>query len=97
MAPGISGLSYLAMMACDIAAFLLLLEWLVHLLPGAGLNPLRRSLFLMLYPLLKFSDRFLSFKWPGGGTRGLLAALILVLISRYGLPWLVLFSFSLRG
>ena len=97
MASGIAGLAYLGIMVCDIMAFLLVLEWLAHLMPGAGLNPIRRSLFLMLYPLLKLSDRFLSFKWPGGGTRGLFAALLLALISHYGLPWIVLFSFSLRG
>jgi hypothetical protein len=90
-------LAYLLLLLCDLGAFLLILEWLVHLLPGAGLNPMRRVLFRISFPFLRWSDRYCVMKWGSFHSRGLLLAVFLVAIGRYGIPWLVLFSFSLRG
>ena len=93
----IADLAYGIDLACDVVAFFLALEWLVHLLPGAGLNPVRRALFLTVFPFLKFSDRFFTIKNGSFNARGLLTAFLLILIARYGASLLVLFSYSMRG
>ena len=97
MAYFIADLAYLLALLCDFGAFLLVLEWLVHLLPGAGLNPVRRALFQLSYPLLKWNERFLVPRWGSFNSRGLLTAFLLLVISRYGVPLIVLYSYSLRG
>lgn len=93
----LSLLAYLLTILLDLAALLLILEWLVHLLPGAGLNFARRGLFLATYPLLKWSDGFFSVRWGFFNSRGFFTAVLLSLLSRYGIPWLVLLSYSLRS
>ena len=93
----IADISNLLVLFCNLAAYLLICEWLLHVLPGAGLNFARRALFKASFPLLKLSDGFLTLKWRSFNSRGLLMAVLLLLISRYGVPWLVLFSYSLRG
>ncbi len=93
----IADLGYGLALLCNAAALFLTLEWLVHLLPGAGLNPVRRTLFLISFPFLKFSDRFFTIKNGSFNARGLLTAFLLILIARYGASLLVLFSYSLRG
>jgi uncharacterized protein YggT (Ycf19 family) len=93
----IADLAYLLAILCDLGAVLLIVEWLVHVLPGAWLNPIRRGLFKLCFPLLKLSDQFLPFRWDSFNARGLLTAFLLLAISRCGIPWLVVFSYSLRG
>lgn len=93
----IADLAYFFALLCDLCAFLLIVEWLVHVLPGAWLNPVRRGLFEVSFPLLKWSDRFLSFRLDSFNARGLLTALLLLVISFCGVPWLVVFSYSMRG
>lgn len=93
----ISNLAYLLALLCDLGAFLLILEWLVHVLPGAWLNPARKALFEISFPLLKWSDKFLSFKMDSFNARGLLTAVLLLAISFCGLPWVVVLSYSMRG
>lgn len=97
MAYLIADIAYLLSLLCDLGAFLLIVEWIVHVLPGAWLNPVRRGLFEISFPVLKWSDRFLSFQLDSFNSRGLLTALLLLIISCYGVPWLVVFSYSLRG
>jgi hypothetical protein len=97
MAYMLADIAYLTAVLCNLAALLLLLEWLAHFLPGVGLNPIRRMLFLVTFPMIRFSDRFFPIKWGGFNSRGLLMALFLIMISRYGVPWLVLLSYSIRG
>jgi len=89
--------AYLLSAFLDLAALLLILEWLLHLVPGAGLNFARRGLFLATYPFLKWSDGFFSLKWGSFNSRGFFMAVLLLLLSRYGIPWLVLLSYSMRG
>ena len=93
----IADLAYLVALFCNLGALFLALEWLAHALPGAWLNPLRRNLFGITFPILKFSDRFLSFRLDSFDSRGLLAALLLLAIGHYGVPWLVMYGFSVRG
>lgn len=93
----IADISYLLALFCNLAAYLLILEWFVHVLPGAGLNFARRALFNASFPLLKLSDRFFALKWGFFNSRGLLTAVLLLLVSRYAVPWLVFFSYSIRG
>ncbi|HEY5037475.1 MAG TPA: hypothetical protein VIJ93_00225, partial [bacterium] len=81
----------------DVMALLLIVEWLSHLAPGAVLNPIRRVLFRLCLPFLKWSDHFFSVQSPFFNSRGLLTALLLIAIGRYGVPWLILLSYSLRG
>ncbi len=97
MAYLLANLAYLLSLLSDLTAFLLIMEWLVHVLPGAWLNPVRRGLFEIIFPLLKFSDRFLSFRLDSFNARGLLTAVLLLAVNWFGIPWLVVFSYSLRG
>jgi hypothetical protein len=97
MSYAVSDLSYLLALCFNLAAYLLILEWFIHALPGAGLNFARRALFKASFPLLKLSDRFFDLKWGFFNSRGLLLAVLLLLVSRYGVPWLVFFGFSMRG
>jgi hypothetical protein len=80
----------------DLAALLLVLEWLAHLFPGAWPNFARRALFNAVFPLLKWNEHFLSIKWGPFHSRGLLLAVFLLAVSYLGVPWLVLLSYSLR-
>jgi hypothetical protein len=97
MAELIADLAYLLAILCNLGAFLLVLEWLVHLVPGAELNPIRRGLFRVSFPLLQLSDRYFAIKWGALNTRGLILAALFLIVGRYGVPCLVFFSFSLRG
>lgn len=97
MAYLISNLAYVLAVICDLGALLLILEWLAHVLPWARLNPVRKRLFEFSFPLLKWSDRFLSFQMDSFNARGLLTAVLLLVISFCGLPWLVILSYSMRG
>lgn len=97
MAYLISNLAYLLALICDLGAFLLILDWSVHALPGAWLNPARKGLFELSFPLLKWGGRFLSFRLDSFNARGLLTAVLLLVISFCGLPWLVVLSYSLRS
>jgi hypothetical protein len=97
MAYLIADLGYALALACNLVALFLALEWLAHLIPGAWLNPVRRMLFLVSLPFLKFSDRFFTIKSGSFNARGLLTAFLLMLVARYGTPLLVLLSFSMRG
>ena len=93
----LAGTAYLLALLLNLAAFLLFAEWLVHSLPGAGMNGIRRFLFQAAFPLLKWSDDFLSVKSPLFNSRGLLTGFLLLIIDRCALPWLVILSYSLRG
>jgi uncharacterized protein YggT (Ycf19 family) len=93
----VADIAYLGIVLCDLGALLLALEWLTHFLPGETLNPLRRVLFRITFPFLKFGDQFFPTKWGKFNSRGLIMAVFLIVISRYGMPWLVLLSFSMRG
>src|SRR5579859_6600684 len=97
MGQALSLLAYLLTALLDLAALLLILEWFFHLVPGAGLNFIRRTLFQATYPLIQFSDRFFSIRWGSFHSRGFFMALLLLLLSRYGIPWLVLLSYPLRN
>ena len=97
MAYLIADLAYLLAILCDLGAFLLVLEWLIHVLPGAGLNPIRRGLFRLSLPFLQWCDRCFIVKWGSFNSRGLILAALFLIVARYGVPWLVLLSFSLRG
>ena len=78
-------------------AFVLILEWLFYLMPGGQLNGIRKELFNITFPLLSWSERFFSVRWGGFNSRGLLTAALFWLVSYFGLPWLALYSYSLRG
>lgn len=97
MAYLISNLAYLLTLICGLGAFLLVLEWLVHTLPGAWLNPVRKGLFEISFPLLKWSDRFFSFRLDSFNARGLLTAIFLLAVGFCGVPWLVILSYSMRS
>ncbi len=89
--------AYLTTLLLNLAAFVLLVEWLLHAVRGPALNGFRRLFFLVSYPLLKWSDGFLSIRWGSFNSRGLLTAILFLAVSRYGIPWLVLLAYSLRG
>jgi hypothetical protein len=89
-------LAYLLAVVCYVGAFLLFAEWLVHLWPGPAMNYARRILFQLSFPLLKFSDLFFSLKGKYFNSRGLLTALALIAFCRFGVPWLVILSYSLK-
>lgn len=87
------GLSFL----CNLGAFVLILEWLTHTLPGAWLNPVRKGLFELAFPFLRWSDRFFTFRMDSFNARGLLMAILFLAVSFCGIPWLVVLSYSVRG
>ncbi|SRR5260221_11406658 len=97
MAYLIADMGYLLVVLCDFGALLLILEYLVHLLPGAGLNSARRTLFHLSSHLLKWNEHLLGSKWGSFNSRGLLTAFFLLIISRYVASLIVLYSYSLRG
>ncbi len=97
MAYLIADLAYFLAILCNLGTFLLMLEWLVHLLPGAGLNPIRRGLFRASFPFLQWCDRYFAVKWGSFNSRGLLLAFLFFVLGRYGVPCLILFSFSFRN
>jgi hypothetical protein len=88
--------SYLLAFLLDVAGILLIAEWMLHGTPGVALNPLRRAFFQICFPLLNFSERYFSFQLGRFQTRGLLTALLFFIISHFGVPWLVYFSYTLR-
>ncbi|MGH7739329.1 MAG: hypothetical protein ACREL1_04210 [bacterium] len=79
-----------------LAVLLIALEWAFHFLPGVGLHPVRRFLFNAVFPFSKLGDRLglrgQNYNW----TPGVMIVLIL-LVSRLGLPWIAYFGFSIRG
>lgn len=89
--------AYFLLGLCYFGALLLVLEWLVHSLPGAWLNFARRALFKISFPFLSWSDRYMAFETRTFRARGLLTAMLLIVIGKYGVPWLILVSFSLRS
>jgi hypothetical protein len=93
----IRDLAYLLGLLCDLAAFLLVLEWAIHHLPGPGLNFLRRGLFNLLFPFLEWGEKIFPFQWNGFKVRGLLLAALFWVMGACGVPWLVLLGFSLRS
>ncbi|HXL73101.1 MAG TPA: hypothetical protein VN963_05685 [bacterium] len=97
MASFLSDFAYLLMVLLDLMALFLILEWFFYFMPGAPLNGIRKVFFYLTYPLLGWSDRFFSIRLGLFNSRGLLTALLLLVIGYLGMPWLILFSYSLRG
>lgn len=93
----ISILAYLLMFVLNVAALLLILEWLVHLLPGSGWNRARRFFFQLSYPFFRYGTDYFPFRLGNLEFRGLLIAFFLLALSRFGMPWLVLLGYNLRG
>lgn len=88
---------YLLSFGTYVIVFLLALEWLVHTLPGAGLNPLRKMLFQVAYPILRTSDRHFPLSFGNWNARGLLAAVVLWVLAKGSIPWVVWAGFALKG
>jgi hypothetical protein len=97
MASLLSYFTYFLMVLLDGAVLLLVLEWFFYFLPSASLNWIRKVLFYTTYPLLKWSDRFFSIHSGFFNSRGLFTAILLWGVSYLAVPWLILFSYSLRG
>lgn len=88
---------YLLSLGAYAVVFLLSLEWLVHSLPGAGLNPLRRTLFQVAYPILRTSDRYFPLSFGNWNARGLLVAVVLWVLAKGLIPWVVWAGYTLKG
>ncbi len=88
--------AYALTILLHLMALLIGFEWVGHQIPGAGLNPARKFLFKTTYPFLKLGAllglRRTAFDWTPG-----VMIVLLLLVSRLGLPWVVWFGFSLRG
>lgn len=97
MAAILSDFAYLLMVLLDLIALFLILEWIFYFLPGASLNGIRKVFFRTTYPLLGWSDRFFSIRLGLFNARGLFTALLLWGVGDFGVPWLVLLSYSLRS
>jgi hypothetical protein len=93
----VSDFAYFLTALLDLLSLLLVLEWIFYFLPGGFLNGIRKVLFYITYPLLGWSDRFLSIRLGLFNSRGLFTALLLWEVSYLGMPWLIIFSYSLRG
>ena len=97
MASILSDFFYLLTLLLDLAALVLVLEWILYFAPGASLNRVRKLVFNLTFPLLSWSERFFSIRLGSFNSRGLLTAVLLLAVSYLGLPWLILYSYSLRG
>ena len=93
----IRSFGYFLTLGCYAVIFLLVLEWLVHNLPGAGLNPLRRALFHAAFPVLRSGDRYFPLALGNWSARGLLAAVVLWIVAKGLIPWVVWAGFALKG
>lgn len=81
----------------DGLALLLAFDWLLKIMPGAGLNSARRFLFRACFPVLKWGGRLFFRGALSPETGGLWLAVLLAVVSRFGVPWLILLGYSLRG
>jgi len=93
----LSDFFYLLTLLLDLTALVLVLEWVLYFVPGAPLNGARKLVFNLTFPLLSWSERFFSIRLGSFNSRGLLTAVLLLAVSCLGLPWLILYSYSLRG
>jgi len=88
---------YLLVVLLDLIGLILVLECFFYFVPIASLNWARKVFFYLTFPVLSWSDRFFSVRMGLFNSRGLLTALLLWSISYFGMPWLILLSYSLRG
>jgi hypothetical protein len=88
--------AYALTLLLHLAALLIGLAWISHQMPGAGFNPARKFLFKTTYPFSKLGTllglRRAAFDWTPG-----VMIVLLLLVSRLGLPWIAWIGFSLRG
>lgn len=93
----VADLAYVLTFLLYLGALVLVLEWFFHLLPGPAFNSIRRNLFVITNPFIKGSDPVFLWKIGPVGLRGLWMALLFWIIARFGIPWLVLLSYTLRS
>lgn len=93
----IRSLGYLLDLGASVLILLLVLEWLVHTIPGASLNPLRRSLFRMTFPFQKLSDSLLPTAIGPMTVRGLWMAFGFWALTKGLVPWVIWAGFALKG
>jgi len=92
-----SVISFLFVFFCYGFAIVLMMDWFFHALPGGLLNPLRRFFFYLGSSFLETSRGWFSFQWKGIDSRGLGLAFALWMVGRFGVPWLVIWCFTLKG
>jgi len=97
MASIFSNLIYVFSALLRFTVLVLVLEWIFFFLPAVKFNGIRRVLFKISSFLLSWTSDFFSIQYGAFRFRGLLFAFLLWMASFYGVPWLVLFSYSLRG
>jgi len=79
-----------------MTAFVALVTYgMLQLLPGAAGNSLRRSLFAFCRPMLSLADRIAPVRIGALDFTPFLAALVILVLFRYALPWLFLAGLSL--
>jgi hypothetical protein len=93
----IANLAYFLAIGLDLMALILILEWLFHLVPGWQLNNIRRFFFGLSLPLLKLGEAYFPLRIGSFDFTAFFMAVLLLAVSCFGIPWLVLLSFSLRG
>ncbi len=92
-----NAIAFFLVLLCYGYSLILMMEWLIHALPGSFLNPIRRFFFYLGFPLLKIGRGWFSLQWHGFDSRGLGLAFALWMIGRFGVPWLVIWGFTLKG
>jgi uncharacterized protein YggT (Ycf19 family) len=80
-----------------VVALLFLAHGLLQLVPGTFGNSARRYLFNTCYPWIRTAERILPVRFGNVDLTAFLAAAILLALCRFGIPWLVLFGFALKG
>src|ERR1700679_3596125 len=93
----LSDFAYLLTALLNLTALLLILEWFFYFMPGASFNGVRKIFFYLTYPLLGWSDCFFSVRLGLFNSRGLFTALLMWGVGYLGVPWLILFSYSLKN
>ncbi len=92
----LSDLVYLLTFLLHLTVLLIALEWVGRRIPGAGLNPLRRFLFNAVFPFLKWGS-LLGLRRERFDLTPAVMMVLILFISRLGLPWIAYFGFSIRS
>lgn len=80
-----------------VMALLFLAYGFLQLMPGTFGNSARRYLFNTCYPWIRFAERIIPVRFGSVDLTAFLAAAVLLALCRFGVPWLVLFGYSLKG
>lgn len=93
----VTGISYVLAAFLGFGAAILLAHFAFQFVPGPYGNSLRRLLFTTCHPILSMLERIAPLRFAAWDLTPLLAALFLLILLRYAVPWAVLLGLALGG